>query len=299
MKESDYKIIDSLKQDYEAASMNEGQMHQLQEAIENGKETKRKQNKHRRFIYAGLATAAALAIVVLPNTSAKIAEATGAMPVLGKVFQALTFREYHYEDETHLADVKVDKLQAVPESGTADPVDAEKTADEINDEVDKYTKKYIRQFKADLKKKDYQALHVRSKVITKTDRYFVLKLTAVQTAADSYEASRFFTIDRHTGKRLALADLFLEGSNYMKAISENIKKQMRDQMKSDENADYWIDSKDFPEDDFKSIKADTEFYVNAKGEIVICFGQGEVAPMYMGAVEFVIPADAIRDIVKN
>ena len=85
----------------------------------------------------------------------------------------------------------------------------------------------------------------------------------------------------------------------MKAISENIKKQMRDQMKSDENADYWIDSKDFPEDDFKSIKADTEFYVNAKGEIVICFGQGEVAPMYMGAVEFVIPADAIRDIVKN
>ena len=50
--------------------------------------------------------------------------------------------------------------------------------------------------------------------------------------------------------------------------------------------------------DFQSITDDTSFYLNQNGEVVICFNEGDVAPMYMGCVEFVIPNEVLADIRK-
>ena len=49
---------------------------------------------------------------------------------------------------------------------------------------------------------------------------------------------------------------------------------------------------------FKAITEKTSFYLNEKDNVVIGFDEGEVAPMYMGAVEFEIPAQVLRDIRK-
>ena len=87
---------------------------------------------------------------------------------------------------------------------------------------------------------------------------------------------------------MKLADLYSGEADYKKRISDNIKKQMREQMKADENVKYWLDDKDLPEINFKEITDDTAFYINKDGKLVICFNEGDVAPMYMGAVEFVI-----------
>ena len=43
---------------------------------------------------------------------------------------------------------------------------------------------------------------------------------------------------------------------------------------------------------------DTSFYLNQNGEVVICFNEGDVAPMYMGCVEFVIPNEVLADVRK-
>ena len=80
-------------------------------------------------------------------------------------------------------------------------------------------------------------------------------------------------------------------------ISENIKAQMKEQMAADENVTYWLDS-DMPEWDFTEITDETGFYLNDKGEVVICFNEGDVAPMYMGCVEFVIPDEVLAEIRK-
>lgn len=294
MEKKDKEKLDFLKKDYESVRMNEEQIHQFHEAVERGKKEKMnlKWNKYLRA--AGAVAAAVLVVLALPNTSEKMAYAMGNVPVFGGVFRAVTFREYHYEDEKHVADVKVSKLETNPEGKEVEG--AKNTVDEVNADLEKYTEKYIRQFKADMKKDGYQALQISSEKILESERYFVFKLTVVQTEADSYEVSRFYTIDLNTGKRIGLADLFEKDSDYIGVISENIKTQMREQMKSDENVDYWLDSEEFTEDDFQSITEETKFYVNAKDEVVICFDEGEVAPMYMGAVEFVIPAEVVRDI---
>ena len=98
---------------------------------------------------------------------------------------------------------------------------------------------------------------------------------------------------------MALSDFFQEGADYKKAISENIKKQMKEQMAADENVAYWVDNKDIPEWNFETITDETGFYINEKGEIVIAFNEGDVAPMYMGCVEFVIETSAVEDILKK
>ncbi len=81
----------------------------------------------------------------------------------------------------------------------------------------------------------------------------------------------------------------------MTPINESITAQMKSQMASDENIVYWIDS-DIPEWNFKTISDETGFYLNENEELVICFNEGDVAPMYMGCVEFVIPKEALASI---
>ena len=109
-----------------------------------------------------------------------------------------------------------------------------------------------------------------------------------QAAGSGYEMDYYYTIDLKTGERLALKDLFKEGSDYITPISENIKSQMRGQM----------DDTEVPEWNFTSINDDTSFYINADGNLVISFNEGDVGPMSMGVVEFTIPHDVIADILK-
>ena len=108
----------------------------------------------------------------------------------------------------------------------------------------------------------------------------------------------YYTSDLKTGELRAFKDLFKEGSDYITPISENIKSQMRGQMDADENVSYWLDDTEVPEWNFTSINDDTSFYINADGNLVISFNEGDVGPMSMGVVEFTIPHDVIADILK-
>lgn len=49
---------------------------------------------------------------------------------------------------------------------------------------------------------------------------------------------------------------------------------------------------------FEELPEDVSFYVNENNELVICFNEGDVAPMYMGTVEFVISNEVLGEIRK-
>ena len=68
-------------------------------------------------------------------------------------------------------------------------------------------------------------------------------------------------------------------------------------MAQDENVYYWLDD-EIEELNFKAISEETSFYINEKDNVVISFDQGEVAAMYLGVVEFEIPAEVLDDIRK-
>ena len=140
-------------------------------------------------------------------------------------------------------------------------------------------------------------IDINGQVLADTEDYFTLKLLCYQGAGSGYQWNYYYTIDLNTGERLQLKDVFVEGADYISVISENIKKQMREQMAADENVYYWLED-EIEEWNFNSITDETLFYMNEKGSVVISFNEGDVAPMYMGVVEFEIEDSVIKDIRK-
>ena len=309
--------LQPLKKQYQAQTMSEQQVTALQKKMEEAKMKEKKEHSKKVFVRIG-ATAAVLimAFMILPNTSANIAYAMGQIPVLGKLVSVVTFRDYSYESERHNADVEVpelvvedlqeqagDKLQD-SEQTTGKEVNQtvkdnlEKTTAEINEEIQQITNELVEQFETYMvDEQGYQDIMVKSEVLATTEDYFTLKLICYQGAGSGYEWNYYYTIDLKTGERLQLKDLFKEDADYITPISENIKEQMAEQMAADDMMHYWLND-EIEELNFKAITEETSFYMNEKGHVVIGFNEGDVAPMYMGTVEFEIPAEVTQDIMK-
>ena len=287
------------REEYESVSMSEEAVCRMKQRIQEGKEAKNMMK--RKSVYKGIAVAAAAALVVvgLPNTSGTVANAMGKLPVVGGLFQVVTFRDYQYQDERQEANVDVPEVRVYSDVDSPETVsNAQKSSEEINAEIQELTDEWMEKFQKNMKKKGYQNTKIDSEVVSTTQDYFTLKLTCTQTEASSYEEDHFYTINLNTGKRMALYDMFQKGSDFVTPISKNIKQQMREQMDADENVKYWLDDEDIPDENFKEIAKDQAFYVDENGEIVICFAEGDVAPMYMGTVEFTIPQNVTVDIMK-
>ncbi|HCJ56186.1 MAG TPA: anti-sigma factor, partial [Clostridiaceae bacterium] len=111
---------------------------------------------------------------------------------------------------------------------------------------------------------------------------------------------KYDTIDKKNQILITLPSLFKDES-YVDIISENIKAQMREQMKEDEGKIYWVSGAGIeePVELFERISKEQSFYINDDSKLVISFDKYEVAPGYMGVIEFVIPTETIKDILAG
>lgn len=282
-----------LRESYEKFNMSDEAYTVMRQRMEQGKKERMMTEKKVSRINTGwlVTAAAAVTILVLPNLSPKMAYAMGNLSVVGKLFQIVTFRDFQYDDGVNSADVVVPEISVSEEDGqTAEAVS------EINSEIQSIAASYIKNFEAEMNAKGYRSIDIKSEVVMNTAQYFTLKLMCYESSASGYEENRFYTIDKATGKRVGLADLFTQGSDYVTPISESIKRQMRERMAAGNDAVYWIDEEEIPDANFDRIVPDADFYLNAAGEVVISFDEGEAAPAYMGTVEFTIPAEELKGI---
>ena len=297
MRKENESNLSKLKKEYESVSMGEEAIHVMRQRMEQGK--KEKKIMKMKTWMKGVAVAAAVALVILPNTSSSVAYAMKNIPLLGNVVNVVTFRDYHYDQNKKTADVSVSKIDINTEGLEGESVDnAKKSSEEINREIEQITNQWVEEFKETMRSDGYEQIMVKTEPINTTDKYFTLKLICYQGAGSGFEQDFFYTINLDTGKRMKLSDLFIEGSDYRTIISDDIKKQMRKQMDEDENVSYWLDDKEVEEWNFEEIPEDVSFYVNENNELVICFNEGDVAPMYMGTVEFVISNEILGEIRK-
>ena len=133
---------------------------------------------------------------------------------------------------------------------------------------------------------------------TDNDKLFCLRIDTVIAMGGSQSYAKIFSVDKKSGKQITLKNLFKKGSGYIDRISDNIKEQMRAQMKENADVTYFVDDEN-NKFNFKSISNKTNFYVNEKGKLTLVFDKYEVAPGYMGMVEFSIPTGEIVDMVTN
>lgn len=250
--------------------------------------------QHRALFTALKAAAAVLAVsIILPNTSPVIAKACDNIPVIGAYFHLVTFRDYSYEDAQHDANVQTGEVH----TDSLNNQTAKLSAAEVNTRIKEHTNELVEEFKKSLEEGGYSSLQVKTDVVTDSDQWYVVRLNAYTASADGYEENRYYVLSKETGDLVKLSDLFKDGADYVTAISDDIRTQMKERMEKNPDETYFVDS-DMPEDDFKSIDKDQQFYMNSDGDLVITFNEGDVAPMSMGAQEFVIDKSAVADILK-
>ena len=239
-----------------------------------------------------LSTAACIAFVfffAMPNLSSNYALAMSKIPILGEVIEVLTIRSYNYEDGNYELDIKVPGIDAESES-----------AADINATVADLTDQVVVQFYDDLEKnegKGHGAVNIDYTVLTNTKQWFTLHLIVAETAASSNLYYKYYHIDKESGQNVALGDLF-QDDHYAEVITAEIKSQMERQMQKDDAIEYFVNDPDLG-DDFITIDAKHNFYINKEGSLVIPFDKYEVAPGSMGCPEFEIPTKTFKNLLKN
>ncbi len=291
----------ALKAQYHKPKMPAEQVEKLRDNIAEAVSSPKNEQRKAALI-KWIASAAVFAgiFMILPNTSASAARMMKQIPVIGHLVKAVTFRDYSYQSDRNMADIKVPKLQVEDQqSDSVTKQKLEQTTEEINAEISRITDQLVAEFEENLVHDyGYQDVVVDSEVLATTEDYFTLRLNCYQAAGSGYAWNYYYTIDLKTGERLKLKDIFREGADYITPMSENIRQQMKAQMEADENVTYWLDS-DVEEWNFQSISEDVSFYLNETGNVVIAFNEGDVAPMYMGTVSFEIPSEVVREIRKE
>ncbi len=282
--------MEKWKKEYDRIAAPEKGKEKMEEAVMRAKEKKERIRRKRRIRSVGSAAAVFAILLILPNTSRTAAAAMQQIPILGNFFQVVTIREYQVDEERYQADVKVPEVVPEHMDGISEETaqQTKETTDAINFDIRQATEELIEEFKSTMEEFEdgYGDIIVDSEVLTDDEKWFSLDLVLYQGAGSGYERHRHYTIDKTTGRRAELSDFF--GEDYVETISEEVRAQMRKRMAEDENVTYWIDYEDVPEWNFESIAEDQDFYVNKDGKVVICFNEYEVAPGYMGCVEFVM-----------
>ncbi len=187
------KTVTGIEKEYQDIRMSEEQLLQMKQKISQAKQENSQQRSnaahssvsHRRSITrrCGIAAAAAAAaLVILPNTSASVAYAMSQVPVLSRLVEVVTFRDYHYEDDRNSADIQVPEVTVAPDTdadtqkSSAVSEQTKKTAEEINTEIQTITDRLIAEFEESKKNEEgYQNMTVKSEILATTDQYFTLK----------------------------------------------------------------------------------------------------------------------------
>lgn len=248
--------------------------------------------KRRRFpaFLKTIVAACFIFSVLLPNVSEKSAYALQSIPGLGRYFQLITLRKYSFHDGSHSAEVQTPYLAVGAEEAKSDSAWKEAksdSAEKINADIAKITDELIQEFKEELTKSEYKNLDVHSEVILNSEEYYVLSLSVLQEEGDSHTLNHYYTVDKHSGELLTLSELFPYTANYKEILTEEVKKQIKEHNRISEDKYFVQDGED--EEGFREVTDEQSFYINADKHLVLVFPEGEIAPMSMGEIQFIMP----------
>ncbi len=278
--------LNNLKEEYVNIPVPTAAYDRMKQGIKQAKEEKRRKIIMRSLKRTGAAAAAVLLTIgVMANLSSVTASAMEDIPVLGAIAKVVTFRTF--EDEKGNYDAKID----IPKVSIGNN-DSGQVNRSIEDYANQLIKEYEKQVTADLAGDGHYSVTSSYEVIADNETYLSLRINTTVIMASGAESVKIFNIDKKTGKEISLKDLLADKPGYQEAITESIKTQMKDQMSKDDSLIYFDKEKDG--EGFDRITGEENFYFNKNGELVIVFDEYEVAPGYMGSVEFTIPKSTVE-----
>ena len=251
-----------------------------------------KKMKRKNIINKSVIAAAVAGVVFVGsiNLSSEISYALSEVPVLGSIVRVLTFKTFELKDNNFDAELKTPAIEGL--DSKLEAMLNEKYLDENQKLYDDFMKEIDELKKADM---DEAHMGIASgyEVKTDTDKLLVIGRYVVNTAGSSSTTIKYDTIDKQNKILITLPSLFKDEA-YIDIISENIKAQMKEQMK-DENNVYWLEDEMMGDENFSKIDKNQSFYITKDNQLVIAFDKYEVAPGYMGNPEFIIPSELLKD----
>lgn len=286
--------IDQLKNDYMNIVIPEELDFAVRKSLMEGKKKMNRQ-KYLKIAKTTAATAAVITAVftVGINTSETLALTLSEIPVINKLVRVLTFREYKINEDTYNANIKTPAIEGL---------ENKELESSLNEKYLEENKLLYEQFAKDMesmKANNGGHLGVDSGYVIKTDTDKILSVGryVVNTVGSSSTTFQYDTIDKENEILITLPSLFKDES-YIDIISENIKEQMIKLHEIDEYNVYWIEGiEDSSMAVFNKISSNQSFYINNENKLVISFDKYEVAPGYMGVLEFEIPSDILGDVL--
>lgn len=251
-----------------------------------------KKMKRKNIINKSVIAAAVAGVVFVGsiNLSSEISYALSEVPVLGSIVRVLTFKTFELKDNNFDAQLTTPAIEGL--DSKLEAMLNEKYLDENQKLYDDFMKEIDELKKADM---DEAHMGIASgyEVKTDTDKLLVIGRYVVNTAGSSSTTIKYDTIDKQNKLLITLPSLFKDEA-YIDIISENIKAQMKEQMK-DENNVYWLEDEMMGDENFSKIDKNQSFYITKDNQLVIAFDKYEVAPGYMGNPEFIIPSELLKD----
>ena len=269
------KNINDLKKEYMDIKIPENLDDVVKESI---KKVDRKSIVNKKII----GSAAVLAIIFGINISPAFADVVSDIPIVGNIVKLVTVKNYTLKKNNVEADIKVPAIEGL---------ENKQLEENLNKEFIENGKKIYEELIEEFPSINNQMKYVGSdyKIKADNDSFLSIEIIKEEIQASSYTTKKHYTIDKNKQIVLTLPMLF-EGDNYIEEISNDIKAQMIENMKKDSNLIYFLESDENEEviDSFDKIKENQDFYINNDGNLVICFDEYEVAPGYMGTLEFII-----------
>ncbi|WP_341299491.1 DUF3298 domain-containing protein [Lysinibacillus sp. FSL H8-0500] len=268
---------------------------ELDSVVENALKQGRNKRKRRTPQWLLGTAAAAMLFTASLNMSPAMARTLSEIPVVGSVVKVLTWTEYKVEEDGYDATIQVPSIENLENQDLAQI---------LNEKYRAQGKALYEEFIAevgDLKANGGGHLGVDSGFEVKTDNEQILSIGryVVNTVASSSTVIEYDTIDKEHEILLTLPMLFKD-QQYIDIISDNIKEQMRTQIaESNQEKIYWVKGAGLADEElmeeFTTIKPNQQFYISDTGKLIISFDKYEVAPGYMGVVEFEIPTAILKE----
>lgn len=270
------------KEEYDQIPVPQEARDRIEAGIMRARLEKKRSDRMKNMKRTGV-TAAALVLTfgIAVNASPVVAQAMDGIPVIGSIARVVTIRNYNEStDNGMMADISVPQI----DGNVAANADMDAYAKEL---IARYEKEVVAQLGQE---EGHYALESSYEVVSDNDKYVSIRINTVETMASGAEFVKIFTVDKATGQTVSLKD-YLNSPEKLEAVSQNIKDQMAAQMAEDEGKVYFTEGE---VGGFTGLTGDENFYLNEAGELVIVFGEYEVAPGYMGTVSFTIPADVTK-----
>lgn len=256
-------------------------------AIDTAMERRNRHNlilRYKPLVYSTVA--ACTLFVALLNASPAFAANISQVPVINKVAQLFTFREYNYANEGYDISITAPNLQETGHTDLEKRVNAEiqhklNAIQAAAEQRAEEAKKEALAAGRTPEEVQYFTVRVNYEIKSSNESTLSFVINDTESFANTYTEQTFYNIDMKTGKELTLTDVL--GKDYKDIVYHSLKQQIQERTHSNPQLMFYRINED-PDVILDHLK----FYINSAGNAVVSFDKGEIAPPPMGIQDFEI-----------